>query len=79
MGDARKEKVAHVLERASKNLVFKALNDGDPLNMGLSLGVSKEEAEAKNEELGNICLYCDHFLKCHKDEIFDSNGVISNV
>ncbi|TXD83516.1 radical SAM protein [Subsaximicrobium wynnwilliamsii] len=75
MGDARKQKVADVLERASKSAVFKMLNDGDPLKMGESLGVTQEEASEKNQELKNICLYCDHFMKCHKDEIFDENGV----
>lgn len=79
MGDARKEKVADVLQRASQNIVFKALNDGEPLKMGKSLGVSEADAEAKNQELGNICLYCDNFMKCHKDEIFDKNGVKPNL
>ena len=77
MGDARKEKVSTVLERASKSAVFKMLNEGNPLKMGISLGVTEEEASIKNEELKNICLYCDHFLKCHKDEIFDKNGIIA--
>lgn len=75
MGDARKESVAKVLERASKNIVFKMLNEGDPLRMGTALGVSYEEAKAKNDELQNICLYCDHFLKCHKQELFDEHGI----
>ncbi|NAS31643.1 radical SAM protein [Flavobacteriaceae bacterium R38] len=75
MGDARKQKVATVLERASKNAVFKALNDGEPLKMGESLGVNRKKAAEKNEELQNICLYCDYFLKCHKNSIFDKNGI----
>lgn len=78
LGDARKQKVSEVLERASKNAVFKMLNEGKPLEMGTSLGVTKEAAKAKNDELKNICLYCDHFLKCHKDEIFDKNGVLAD-
>ena len=79
MGDARKQKVAKVLQRASQNTIFKMLNQGEPLKMGESLGVSYEQAKAKNEELENICLYCDHFLKCHKDEIFDEKGVKPTV
>ena len=75
MGDARKQKVADVLQCASQNTVFKMLNDGEPLKMGLHLGVSEAEAKTKNEELKNICLYCDHFMKCHKNDIFDKNGV----
>lgn len=79
MGDARKQKVSDVLNRASKNFVFKMLNEGEPLKMGLQLGVSVEEATAKNEEFKNICLYCDHFLKCHKDDIFDKDGVLTDM
>jgi hypothetical protein len=79
MGDARNEKVAKVLERASKNLVFKMLNEGNPLKMGEHLGVSEKEATTKNEELENICLYCDHFMKCNKDAIFDENGVKADI
>ncbi|MBC7642275.1 MAG: radical SAM protein [Flavobacterium sp.] len=75
MGDARKQKVADVLERASKNAVFKMLNEGEPLKMGLSLGITEDEARIKNQELKNICLYCDYLLKCNKNEIFDENGV----
>jgi hypothetical protein len=41
MGDARQEKVK-VLERAS-SAVFKILNEGEPLKMGISLGVTEEE------------------------------------
>ncbi|MBT0607441.1 radical SAM protein [Aequorivita echinoideorum] len=79
MGDARKEKVADVLKRASQNAVFKMLNDGNPLKMGESLGISEEAAAEKNEELKNICLYCDHFMKCHKNEIFDEKGVMATL
>ncbi len=75
MGDARKQKVAEVLQRASQNTVFRMLNEGEPLKMGLHLGITEIEARKKNEELKNICLYCDHFMKCHKDEIFDKDGV----
>lgn len=75
MGDARKQKIADVLNDASKNAVFKMLNEGEPLKMGESLGVTKAEAKEKNEELQNICLYCDHFFKCNKDAIFE-NGKI---
>lgn len=51
IGDARKQKVSEVLKRSSKNFVFKMLNDGDPLKMGIELGVSEEEASEKNQEL----------------------------
>ncbi len=77
MGDARKERVSAVLERASRNTVFRILNTGDPLRMGESLGISEEEARAKSMELQNICLYCDHFMKCHKNELFNSDGILA--
>ncbi len=79
MGDARNEKISTVLERASKNTVFKMLNEGNPLKMAISLGVTEEDAVAKNNELKNICLFCDSVLKCYKSEIFDENGVKSVV
>ncbi len=77
MGDARKEKVSTVLERASRNTVFRILNAGDPFRMGESFGISVQEARDKSMELENICLYCDHFMKCHKKELFDANGVLA--
>ncbi len=78
MGDAREEKVTDVLQRASTNAVFRMLNEGEPLKMGLSLGISEEDATIKNDEIKNICLYCDHVLKCNKDKIFDSKGVLAS-
>jgi hypothetical protein len=47
MGDARQEKVSTVLDRASRSAVFKILNEGEPLKMGISLGVTEEEAISK--------------------------------
>jgi hypothetical protein len=35
MGDARQEKVSTVLDRASRSAVFKILNEGEPLKMGI--------------------------------------------
>jgi hypothetical protein len=55
------------------------LNEGNPLKMGEHLGVSEKEATTKNEELENICLYCNHFMKCNKDAIFDENGVKADI
>jgi organic radical activating enzyme len=69
LGDARKEKVADVLKRVMDSPVFKKLNEGDPLGMGEHLGVSREEATSKNRELGNVCLYCDHFFEHHMQHL----------
>ncbi|MEZ4921150.1 MAG: radical SAM protein [Saprospiraceae bacterium] len=67
MGDARKEKVADVLQRVSDSPVFQKINEGDPLGMGESIGVSRELAEARTAELQNVCLWCDVFFQ----EFFD--------
>ncbi len=67
MGDARKEKVADVLTRVAQSPVFQKINEGDPLGMGESVGISREFAEARNAELQNICLWCDEFFR----EYFD--------
>jgi organic radical activating enzyme len=67
MGDARKEKVADVLQRVSTSPVFQKINEGDPLSMGESIGISRAFAEARNEELQNVCLWCDEFFKNYFD------------
>lgn len=65
LGDARKERVTDVLQRASRMEVFRALNDGQPWKMGKHLGISEIEAQARTRELQNICLYCDEFFGNH--------------
>lgn len=65
MGDARIEKVSEVLKKISTNKIWLALNEGQPLKMGEHLGISYAEADQKNQELQNICLYCDHFFQHH--------------
>ena len=65
LGDARREKVADVLLRISKNKVFQKLNDGQPLKMGEHLGTSEELAKSDAGALQNICLYCDYFFLKH--------------
>jgi len=67
MGDARTEKVADVLARVAQSPVFQKINEGDPLGMGESIGISREFAEARAADLQNICLWCDAFFQ----EFFD--------
>ncbi len=67
MGDARKEKVADVLERVSKSEIFQMLDKGDPYSMGESIGVTREYAGKRCRELGNVCLWCDEFFTKHFD------------
>lgn len=67
MGDARKEKVADVLERVSDNPIFKMIDKGDPFKMGESIGISEEYAKKRCGELKNVCLWCDEFFDQHYD------------
>lgn len=67
MGDARTEKVAAVLARVAESPVFQKINDGDPLSMGESLGISKAYAMERTDKLQNICLWCDEFFDKHYD------------
>lgn len=67
LGDARREKVADVLARVAESPVFQKINEGDPLGMGESVGVPRELAQARAEDLQNVCLWCDEFFR----EYFD--------
>jgi organic radical activating enzyme len=65
MGDARVDKIADVLERVSSSPVWQAIDRGEPLKMGESLGVSEAFAKERTKELKNICLWCDEFFEKH--------------
>ena len=67
MGDARKDKVADVLARVAQSPVFQKINEGDPLGMGESVGISRAFAEARNADLQNVCLWCDEFFRDYFD------------
>lgn len=67
MGDARKEKVADVLQKVSEVPIFQMLDKGDPYKMGESIGVSEKHARARCGELKNVCLWCDEFFTKHFD------------
>lgn len=68
LGDARAEKVADVLARFSQSRVFQHINEGNPYAMGESLGISEAEGRERARELGNVCLWCDHFFEHHDQE-----------
>lgn len=67
MGDARKDKVADVLQRMTKSPVFQKLNDGEPYKMGETLGIAEEFALERGKDLKNICLWCDEFFDHYYD------------
>lgn len=67
MGDARTEKVADVLVRVADSPIFQKINEGDPLSMGESVGVSRAYAQQQTEAVKNICLWCDEFFDKHYD------------
>ncbi|QMU29935.1 radical SAM protein [Adhaeribacter radiodurans] len=65
LGDARTEKVADVLQRVSKSEIWQKINEGNPLGMGESIGITEAHAKARTAELKNICLWCDEFFEKH--------------
>ena len=65
LGDARREKVADVLQRASKSEIMQRLNQGEPWQVGESIGVSAAHAHARTEDLQNVCRWCDEFFATH--------------
>ena len=67
MGDARVEKVADVLARVAESPVFRKINEGDPLGLGESVGISREYATGRVAELKNVCLWCDEFFREYYD------------
>jgi hypothetical protein len=67
MGDARREKVADVLARVAQSPVFQKINEGDPIGMGESVGIDREFARARTEDLQNVCLWCDEFFRDYFD------------
>jgi hypothetical protein len=75
MGDARTEKVADVLARVANSPVFQKINEGDPLGMGETVGISREYATERVGELKNICLWCDEFFRTHFRELSDPGAL----
>ena len=67
MGDARSERVSEVLTRVAQSPVFKSIDQGDPLGMGESVGISREFATTRNADLQNVCLWCDEFFRDYFD------------
>ena len=67
MGDARKERVADVLNRVAPSAIFAKLNEGNPWQMGETIGISEAHARKRTEELQNVCLWCDEFFEKHFD------------
>lgn len=68
LGDARKEKVADILQQTAKSEIFQRLNEGDPWKMGESVGVTQAYATERTKVLKNVCLWCDEFFEkhCHR-------------
>lgn len=62
LGDARRERVADALARASLSPIMQRLNEGDPFTMGASHGFDENHARARTQALGNVCLWCDEFF-----------------
>lgn len=67
MGDARKEKIADIVQKMSKHEVMKKLNKGNIYAIGESIGISEEYGRKRAKELKNVCLWCDEFFTKHFD------------
>ncbi|PKM12170.1 MAG: radical SAM protein [Gammaproteobacteria bacterium HGW-Gammaproteobacteria-3] len=67
LGDARREKVSEVLARAAKSKFMHKLNEGDPLYIGETLGITAAYAQSRAEHHQNICLWCDEFFEHNLD------------
>lgn len=59
LGDARDESVTAILDRYREHPAWKALNRGEPAE----LGVDPDHARARIQELGDVCLWCDEYLR----------------
>lgn len=62
MGDARRERIAAVLERVSQSPLFQTLNRGDAYALGVAQGISREQGLERAKALGSVCLWCDEFF-----------------
>jgi hypothetical protein len=62
IGDLRREPLESILDRCRGNPIYQALNRGRPEEMGVSRGISVEQALERTRELGNCCLWCDEFF-----------------
>lgn len=69
IGDARREKVADVLERVAASPVFHRLNEGNPWRMGEHLGISEAAAREQARPLQNVCRYCDAFFETYLQDL----------
>lgn len=59
LGDVREAPVLEILDRYRDHPDWQALNRGQPAE----LGVDPEYARARIQELGDVCLWCDEFLR----------------
>ncbi len=67
LGDARSERISTVLAALAGNPIFEKINEGNPLAMGESIGISEAHAKKRCGELKSVCLWCDEFFDQHFD------------
>jgi hypothetical protein len=63
LGDARRERVADVLDRIAASPIFQRLNQGDPYSAGESVGADEAYGHRRADALKNVCLWCDELLE----------------
>ncbi|HAS46669.1 MAG TPA: radical SAM protein, partial [Microscillaceae bacterium] len=62
---ARTEKIVDVLAKVAKSPIWQKLNEGNPWQMGESIGITEEFARERTQKLQNVCLWCDEFFDKH--------------
>ena len=69
IGDVLEEPLIPMLDRCARHPAFQAINRGCPEALGTSMGISVEQAQRRNEALGNLCLWCDEFFTQHAPDL----------
>ncbi len=75
LGNLLEEPLIAMLDRCREHPVFRALNEGRPEAMGVSLGLSEDEGFTRSIALGNHCLWCDEFFTNHATDLLHQGGM----
>ena len=62
LGDLADESLASILARHREDLMWVALNRGDPAAMGEHAGFDRASALKRIDALGSVCLWCDEYM-----------------
>ena len=65
IADLREESVDDALDRIRNHPAWRALDRGQPRELGSEAGIATEHADARIQALGNVCLWCDEYFRKH--------------